>query len=69
MGGLGSFFAVSGIIDFVKGIDFPCTKEDLINYAEDNNAPEKILDILQRLPDQDYKSVTDLTTAAVKAMV
>lgn len=69
MGSLGSFFSPSSIIDFVKGMDFPCTKEDLINHAEDNNAPDRVINILQKLPDREYQSMTDLTEAAVKVMV
>ncbi len=50
----------SNIAHYLKGIDFPCSKQDLIDHAEDNNAPEEVLEVLEELPDQEYTSMADL---------
>jgi hypothetical protein len=45
---------------YVKGIDFPCDKNQLIQHAKSNNAPDEILDFMQDLPDQEYGSAVDV---------
>lgn len=50
----------SNIAHYLKGIDFPATKQDLVSYAEDNNAPDEVLDVLEDMPDQEYTSMADL---------
>lgn len=50
----------SNIAHYLKGIDFPATKQELMDYAEDNNAPEEVLEVLQQMPDQEYYSMSDL---------
>jgi len=48
---------------FLKGIDFPCSKQDLIDHAENNNAPQDVISTLNSLPDQDFSSVNDVMKA------
>jgi len=50
----------SNIAHYLKGIDFPASKQDLIDYAVDNNAPDELIEVLQDMPDQQYQSMTDL---------
>jgi hypothetical protein len=50
----------SDIAHFMEGLEFPASKEELVTYAEDNNAPQEVIDILEHLPDQDYSSITDI---------
>ncbi|MCL5108478.1 MAG: DUF2795 domain-containing protein [Chloroflexi bacterium] len=38
----------------LEGIDFPASKQDVLNYARQRNAPQNALDTLNRLPDQQY---------------
>jgi len=45
---------------YLKGIKFPAGKEDLINKANENNAPSDVMSVIERLPDNDYNSVTDI---------
>ena len=52
----------SNIAHFLKGIDFPATKQDMIDYADDNNAPEEIIDIIDNLPDVEFQSMTEVMT-------
>lgn len=46
---------------FLKGIDFPASKDDLIEHAQDNRAPGDVLKMLDMLDDKEYNSVVDIT--------
>ena len=49
----------------LRGIDFPATKEDLIAYlhkVRDRN--QAVLEVLQQLPEREYKSMADVEKAA-----
>ena len=50
----------ANITHFLDGLDFPATKDELIDHAEDNNAPQEVLDVLEQLPDQEYSSMADV---------
>lgn len=50
----------SNIAHYLKGIDFPATKEELIEYAEDNDAPDEVLDVLEYFPDETYHSMAEV---------
>ena len=55
----------ANFVDFLKEVDFPATKQDLIDYAEDNNLPQEVVDKLEDLPDKEYNSFTDLIKGSV----
>lgn len=46
---------------YLQGVDFPCMKQELIDQAEYNNAPEEIIQHLERLPDREYKNAGEVT--------
>jgi hypothetical protein len=46
---------------FLSGVDYPAPKQDIISKAEENNAPEEIMDLLKQLPDMEYSRPTDVT--------
>lgn len=45
---------------YLKGIDFPSSKQSLINHAKQNNAPDDVMQLLQRMPDKEYGSAADI---------
>ena len=45
---------------FLAGIDYPCSKQDLIQTAQDEGADQNVLDTLKRLPDQKDNSPNDV---------
>ncbi|PCC71996.1 Protein of unknown function [Nannocystis exedens] len=47
----------------LRGIDFPVGKKELIRYARDNNADEAVLRQMESMPDQEYRSMRDVTRA------
>ncbi len=46
---------------FLAGIHFPAEKKNLIERASDKNAPENVMDMLNKLPSKTYKSPIDIT--------
>lgn len=53
--------------DFLTEAEFPATKQDLINYAEENNLPQGVIDALFDLPDKLYLSLASIVEE-VKAL-
>lgn len=51
---------------YLGGIDYPCSKQDLIKTAQKRGAEERILDLLKKLPNQKYNKPTDVTKAIGK---
>lgn len=50
----------SNIAHHLKGIDFPASKQDLIEYAEENDAPDDVIDVLEHFPDETYHSMAEV---------
>ncbi len=57
----------SAVERYLKGIDYPATKEDLIEHAEDMGAPSDVMNVLRRMPDQDYDSPIDIAKGVGEA--
>lgn len=59
------------VAHFVRGIEFPATRDDLVTRAKENNAPESAIVAIASLPQEWFGSmdeVHDATEAlAVKA--
>ncbi|QGK69595.1 DUF2795 domain-containing protein [Allosaccharopolyspora coralli] len=47
-------------------LDFPASKEALVEYAENNGADSETVRALRALPLGDYESIGDVTTAVPK---
>ncbi len=45
---------------FLKGIDYPASKEDIIDHAKSMSAPDDIIRVLNRLPDRQYQFLNDV---------
>jgi Protein of unknown function (DUF2795) len=39
---------------FLKGVDYPASKDELVRHAKDNGADETVLEALRALPDRQY---------------
>lgn len=52
------------IIKFLGGISFPASRDEILERAHDNNAPEDITAQLESLPsDRAYERVGDISRA------
>ncbi len=48
---------------YLKGIDYPATKQDLLQKAEQEGADEKVMSTLEKLPDEEYEGPTHISRA------
>ncbi|WP_300998790.1 DUF2795 domain-containing protein [Methanoculleus sp.] len=47
---------------YLKGIDYPAGRQDLITHARKNDAPESVITALERFGDRTYLSAADVGT-------
>lgn len=47
----------------LKDVDYPASKEDLINQAKQQGADENALSALEQLPDEQYETPADVSKA------
>lgn len=48
---------------YLKGADYPADKNALTETARRNGAPNEVMEILQKLPGDNYKSPADVMKA------
>ena len=48
---------------YLKGMDYPAGKEDLIDHAEEMEAPDEVIELLNKLPDESFETAADVTKA------
>jgi hypothetical protein len=41
---------------FLGGLDYPAAKEDILQKAKQEGADQNVLEVLEKIPDQDYAS-------------
>ncbi len=51
------------IAQYLEGCSFPCSRQELINFARSKNAPNDVLNTLQLLPDRTYNSMAGVWDA------
>ncbi|NIH78799.1 DUF2795 domain-containing protein [Amycolatopsis viridis] len=39
---------------FLAGVDYPCTRDELVEHAQSQGAPDDVLGHLRQLPDREY---------------
>ena len=59
-GSRGTDVAPNEMVKHLRGIDFPVRKQQLMEHAEEEGAPEDVLDMIQRLPDREYDGMDDV---------
>jgi hypothetical protein len=50
----------SNVTHHLKGIDFPASRDDLVKHARRQGAERDVLDTLEKLPDEQYRSMADV---------
>lgn len=48
---------------YLHGIHYPASKNDLMKTAQGNKAPKDVMDLIGKLPDQSYPSPVDVNKA------
>lgn len=60
LNGLGTTGVIAKVTDNLLGMDFPSSKEDIVEFAKDSNAPDGVIEILEKIPMQTYNNMHDL---------
>jgi len=47
----------------LKGMNFPASKQELVQQAKQNNASQNVIQTIQKLPEQKFNSPTDVEKA------
>jgi hypothetical protein len=47
---------------YLGGIDYPASKQEIIDTAEDSGAGDDVLEALERLPERDYDDPTEVSS-------
>lgn len=53
----------SSLDEFLRRVDFPADKTDLISYALEMEIDQDVMDVLEQLPDQEFGSVREVIDA------
>ena len=48
---------------YLKGVNYPASKNDLIKQAQQNGADQNVLDTLKQLPDRNFDGPTGISKA------
>ena len=48
---------------YLKGIDYPAKKRQLLDQAKKNDAPQEVLQVLQQFPDKEFTGPQDVMKA------
>lgn len=51
---------------YLHGLEYPAQRQEIIDKAEEEGADEEILHLLQRLPNKDYESPIEVSSAVAK---
>ena len=49
----------ANVATYLKGIDYPAKKDDLVQYAKKNGAESEVIDE-NRMPEQEYGNIADV---------
>ena len=51
---------------FLSGMDYPASKDEIVEHAKSKGADENIMDTLEQLPEEDYETPADVSKAIGK---
>ena len=51
------------IAQVLEGIEFPVTRDEILEYAGEMDAPEDVLHTLEELPDDEFQSLAEVWDA------
>lgn len=50
----------ANVTTYLKGIDYPAGKDQLVKHAQQNGADSEVVDVLKGMPDQKYENMADV---------
>ncbi|MCL2685345.1 MAG: DUF2795 domain-containing protein [Candidatus Bathyarchaeota archaeon] len=49
------------LVKYLKGMNYPASKENMVDSAQSKTAPQDVMDLIAKLPNKTYKSPIDVT--------
>ncbi|HEY8533846.1 MAG TPA: DUF2795 domain-containing protein [Micromonospora sp.] len=56
------------VLRYLKSLDFPLDKEEIVRQVEQQGAPESVVKALRALPPMDYRNKTEVVRSAATAI-
>lgn len=53
----------SEITDFVLGVSYPASRNEIVRYAKENNFPREVVQLLIHIPNREYVDPLDINHA------
>src|ERR1700687_124540 len=57
----------SNVAAHLRGIQFPATKRDLLRQARENDPDQAVLEVIQAMPDEEFRTMADVMRAYSEA--
>lgn len=58
--------SVGEIQSYLGGVDYPKNKQQLIDHARSQGAPQEVIDLLQKMEDKQFHDPTDVSQSIGK---
>lgn len=52
---------------YLEDMDYPATKQDIIDRANENDAPDEVMDKLDRITDKEYVTPAEVSKELARA--
>jgi hypothetical protein len=49
------------VVKYLKGMHYPAEKKNMVDSAQNKDAPEDVMNLINKLPDKTYNSPIDIT--------
>ncbi len=54
------------IEEHLSGVDYPAQKQELKQHAQNEDAPNEVMQVIDQMPDQEYNSPADVAKGVGK---
>ena len=58
--------STADVQQFLAGIDYPKSKQELVDYARSQGAPDQVIDLMKKMEDQEFRNPTDVSKSIGK---
>ncbi len=55
---------IARVAAYAEMCDFPCTRQELLQVADEQQFPDDVLDVFEDMPDREYTCESDVVEAA-----
>jgi hypothetical protein len=52
---------------YLSGMDYPATKDQIVQHAREHDAPEEVMDLLEKMPEQEYDGPNRVSQAVSRS--